>query len=204
MGYTFLIDTYETERLKTLSTWSTFTDEDLTKRPHPKDKRGRNTLEHMVHQCMGENLWFCNMLGIDVSAPPLPEQETRLEFIKRYAEDSEKRLKALQEKDDAWWEEEVKFFTVLRSRAWVVTRRIAHTAHHRGQLTMLLRILGREIYSTYGPTADTGGLMQNQAKTIYPYPSAEALIAGETDGGNSRAPLPGPGDKPCTERPDQT
>ncbi|MDR4504680.1 MAG: DinB family protein [Candidatus Scalindua sp.] len=202
MGYTFLIDTYETERMKTLSTWSTFKDEDLKRRPHPEDRRGRNALEHMVHQCMGENLWFSNMLGIDVGAPPLPEQETRLEFIKRYAEDSGKRLTALREKDDAWWEEEVKFFTVTRSRAWVVTRRIAHTAHHRGQLTMLLRILGREIYSTYGPTADTGGLMQNKAETIYPYPSVEALIAGETDGGSNRVPLPGPGDKPCTERPD--
>ncbi len=204
MGYTFLIDTYETERMKTLSTWSTFKDEDLTRRPHPQDSRGRNALEHMVHQCVGENLWFCNMLGIDVSAPPLPQQETRLEFIKRYAEDSDKRLKALKEKDDGWWEEEVKFFNVMRSRAWVVTRRIAHTAHHRGQMTMLLRISGRDIYSTYGPTADTGGLMQNNAETIYPYANVEALIAGETGGGNNKAPLPGPGDKPCTERPDQT
>ncbi|MDR4497350.1 MAG: DinB family protein [Candidatus Scalindua sp.] len=204
MGYAFLIDTYETERMKTLSTWSTFKNEDMSRRPHPKDRRGRNALEHMVHQCMSENLWFCNMLGIDVGAPPLPEKETRLEFIKRYAEDSGKRLAALREKDDTWWEEETKFFTVSRSRAWVVTRRIAHTAHHRGQLTMLLRIVGREIYSTYGPTADTGGLMQNKAETIYPYPNVETLIEGEVNGGNNKAPLPGPGVKPCTERPDPT
>mgnify|MGYP003508257463 FL=1 len=204
MGYAFLIDTYETERMKTLSTWSTFKDEDMFRRPHPKDRRGRNALEHMVHQCMSENLWFCNMLGIDVSAPPLPENETRLEFIKRYAADSGKRLAALREKDDAWWKEETKFFTVSRSRAWVVTRRIAHTSHHRGQMTMLLRMMGREIYSTYGPTADTGGLMQNKAETIYPYSSIEALIEGEAKGGNNKAPLPGPGDKPCTERPDPT
>ena len=54
---------------------------------------------------MSEDLWFRTMLGIDVHAPPLPEQETRLEFIKRYAEDSEKRLAVLQEKDEIWWEE---------------------------------------------------------------------------------------------------
>lgn len=202
MGYGFLVDTYETERLKTLGTWSTFKDKDMSRRPHPKDRRGRNAHEHMVHQCMGENLWFINMLGIDVGAPPLPANETRLEFIKQYAEDSGKRLDAMCEKDDAWWEEEVKFFNVLRSRAWVVTRRIAHTAHHRGQLTMLLRMAGREIYSTYGPTADTGGLMQNKAETIYPYSSIEELIKDEAAGGKNKAPLPGPGDKPCTERPD--
>ena len=36
MDYQFLIDTYETERIKVLSTWSTFKDEDLTTRPHPE------------------------------------------------------------------------------------------------------------------------------------------------------------------------
>ncbi len=202
MGYKFLVDTYETERIKTLSTWSTFKDEDMKRRPHPQDRRGRNAHEHMVHLCVGENMWFCNMLGIDVSAPPLPENETRLEFIKRYAEDSEKRLASLKEKNDAWWEEEVNFFNVKRSRSWIVTRRIAHTAHHRGQMTMLLRMIGREIYSTYGPSADTGGLMQNKAATIYPYKSIEALIAGEIAGGNNKTKVPGTGDKPCTERPD--
>jgi len=201
MSYEFLIDTYETERIKTISTWSTFTDPDLKVRPNPQDRRGRNALEHMVHQCVGENLWFCKMLGIDVGAPPLPEQETRLEFIKRYAEDSGKRVEVLRKNGNNWWEEEVPFFEVKRSRAWIMTRRIAHTAHHRGQLTMILRMLGREIYSTYGPSADTGGLMQNNAKTIYPYPNIEALIEGELAGGK-KAPLPGPGEKPCTERAD--
>lgn len=202
MEYNFLIDTYETERIKTLSTWSMFKDEDLRIRPRPGDRRGRNFHEHMVHQCLSENLWFCNMLGIDVGAPPLPEKEIRLEFIRRYAEDSGKRLATLKTRQKPWWEEIVPFFDVKRSRAWIMTRRIAHTAHHRGQLIIMLRLFGREIYSTYGPSADTGGLMQNNALTIYPYPSIEALIEGESAGGKAKTPLPGPGDKPCTERPD--
>jgi uncharacterized damage-inducible protein DinB len=201
MDYNFLIDTYDTERIKTLSTWSTFKDDDLLARPHPTDKRGRNALEHMVHQCMGENKWFTAMLGVDVDAPPLPAEEIRLEFIKRYAEDSGKRVEALKEKDNNWWAEEVKFFEFSKSRAWIVTRRIAHTAHHRGQQTMLLRMLGRDIYSTYGPTADTGGLQQNNAQTIYPYPDIKTLINSEMVGGD-KTMLPGPGEKPCTERPE--
>ena len=150
---------------------------------------------------MSENIWFRSMLEIDVGAPPLPKEETRLEFIKRYAEDSGKRLAALQKVDKAWWEKVVPFFDTKRSKAWIMTRRIAHSAHHRGQLTIMLRMLGREIYSTYGPSADTGGLMINNAPTISPYHSIEALIEGESKGG-AKAPLPGPGDKPCTERPD--
>lgn len=196
MRYAFLVDTYETERLKVIGAWSQFRDEDLPFRPHPSDARGRSVHEHLVHQCASEDGWFVKMLGIDVGAPPLPAVESRVEFMRRYAEDSGKRVAALREKEDAWWEEEVAFFETRRSRAWVVTRRIAHTSHHRGQLLAMLRMLGREVYSNYGPTADTGGLPANAAPTIYAYETVEDAIAGR-----GRRELPGSGDKAVTERP---
>src|SRR5581483_8676146 len=130
------------------------------------------------------------------SAQPLPSPETRLGFIQRYAEDSGKRLTALESKDDAWFEGETTFFNVKRSRAWVMVRRIAHTSHHRGQQMAMLRMLGRDLHSNYGPTADTGGLMQNHAPTIYAYPTVEALLKN-----GPKAALPGAGEKPVTERP---
>ncbi len=201
MGYDFLVDTYETERIKVVSVWSEFRDEDLAMRPRAGDPRGRSVREQMVHQCVSENLWFVNMLGIDVQAPPLPPTETRLEFIKRYAVDSGKRLEVLCAKEDAWWESATKFFDVQRPRAWVMVRRIAHTAHHRGQQMAMLRMLGRDLHSNYGPTADTGGLMQNHAPTIYGYSSLQALLESEAAGG-AKAPLPGGGGKAVTERPD--
>ncbi len=183
-----------------ISVWSEFRDEDLPVRPREGDPRGRSVREQMVHQCVSEDSWFRNMLGIDVGAPPLPKQETRWEFMTRYAEDSGKRLTVLQGKDDAWWEENAKFFDVQRSRAWVMTRRMTHTSHHRGQLMAMLRMLRRDVHSNYGPTADTGGLMQNHAPTIYAYPSLEALFEGEGAGG-AKAKLPGAGGKVVTERP---
>lgn len=201
MEYDFLIDTYDTERVKTLSVWSMFRDDDLSKRPHPLERKDRNPLEHMVHQCFSENKWFCSMFDIDLGIPPLPAEETRLEFIKRYAEDSGKRLALLRRTDKIWWEAEVDFFETRRPRSWIMVRRIAHTAHHRGEQTVLLRLLGRQVYSVYGPAADTGGLPQNGAVTIYAYPDIESLIAGEEKGG-SKTKLPGPGQKPATERPD--
>ena len=201
MEYTFLVDTYDTERLKTLSVWSMFMDDDLFIRPHPLDRRDRSPLEHMIHQCMSEDKWFCNMFDIDVGALPLPDKETRLGFIKRYAQDSEKRLAMLREKDTTWWEKEVSFFDTKRTRTWVMVRRIAHTAHHRGEQTVLLRMLGREVHSIYGPSAFTGGLPQNDALTIYAYPDIQSLIEGETKG-SLKSDLPGPGNRPCTERPD--
>jgi uncharacterized damage-inducible protein DinB len=200
MTYDFLIDSYETERLKVLSVWSEFRDEDLPVRPRDDDARGRSVHEQMVHQCVSEDTWFRTILGIDVSAPPLPDSETRVAFISRYAEDSGSRLDRLRQTDAGWWEDVVSFFDTRRSRAWVMTRRLTHTAHHRGQQLTLLRMLGRDLHSTYGPTADTGGLMQQHAPTIYAYASVDALVAGER-GGGVKAPLPGAAGRAVTERP---
>src|SRR4029078_6048508 len=134
----------------------------------------------------------------DVHAPPLPEHETRIEFMKRYAEDSGNRLTRLRQTDDRWGEEQTRFFDVERSRGWVMTRRLTHTSHHRGQQMAMLRMLGRGLHSNYGPTADTGGLMQNQGATISAYATLDALLDGE-DRGGAKCPLPAPGDKPVTE-----
>jgi uncharacterized damage-inducible protein DinB len=202
MAYAFLVETYASERVKTLSVWSMFRDEDLDVRPHPRLARDRTPREHMVHQCVSEDKWFTTMLGLDAGAPPLPAEETRLGFIRRYAEDSEKRLAHLGPQPAAWWEREVAFFDTTHSRAWIMVRRIAHTAHHRAEQTTLLRLLGRQVHSVYGPSIDTGGLPVNNAPTIYAYPDVSSLIEGEARGG-AKAPLPGPGPHPSTERPDR-
>jgi uncharacterized damage-inducible protein DinB len=170
MRYQFLLDTYETERLKVVSVWSFFRDAELSVRPHPTDTRGRSVLEQMIHQCVSEDNWFKSFFGIDVGAPPLPATQDRRGFITRYWEDSGRRLAALRARDEAFWEQEVRFFDVVRSRAWIMVRRIAHTAHHRGQQMALLRMLNHQVYSNYGPTADTG------EKVDYAYPDIETLL----------------------------
>ena len=195
--YDFLTDSYRTERLKTLSVWSQVPDTRMTFRPEP---RARTPHEHMVHQCVSEDAWMRNMLGIMLSRAALPADEGRLTFIEHYAAVSAERLAQLESKPDAWFEEETGFFDVRRSRAWVLTRRLTHSAHHRGQLTVYLRLWGQSLYSTYGPTADTGGLFQNQAQVVYRYASIDELIERERAGGDM-PPLPGPGEKSPTERP---
>ena len=194
--YAFLTDTYETERVKTLSVWSEFEDGDLSFRPAAY---ARTPLEHMVHQCMSEDVWMRTMLGIEVSRPAVPPDERRLAFLDHYAAVSAERLAALRAKRGDWWEEDAPFFEVQRARAWIFLRRLTHSAHHRGQLTVYLRLLGKPLYSTYGPTADTGGLFASGAPTIYRYGSLEALLEAEAEGGAWPA-LPGPGASPPTER----
>jgi uncharacterized damage-inducible protein DinB len=192
--YDFLVESYRTERLKTLGVWAQVPESRMDLRMEP---RARTAHEHMVHQCTSEENWMTGMLGIRVSRPPLPELETRDAFIGHYAAASAERLERLAAADDTWFETETTFFDVTRSRAWVLTRRLTHSAHHRGQLNALLRIWGEPLYSVYGPTADTGGLAANGGRVIYRFGSEKDASGAVT----AVAPaLPGPGEKSPTER----
>jgi uncharacterized damage-inducible protein DinB len=194
--YAFLVESYETERLKTLTVWSELADEDLDRRFAPNARTPR---EHMVHQCVSEDAWMRSMLGIPTVKAALPAAEDRISFIRHYADVTAERIDAIRARPSGWWQEPVAFFDVTRTRAWVFVRRLTHSAHHRGQLTLCLRLLGRPLYSTYGPTADTGGLPARGARTIYRYQSVADLVDAEDRGGRW-PPLPGPNGSP-TERP---
>lgn len=193
--FSFLVETYRTERLKTLGVWSQIPDERMGFRP---ESRARTPLEHMVHQCVSEDTWMKNMLGIVASRPALPVYETRAAFIEHYGACSAERLAILARQPDEWYGGATTFFDVTRNRAWVLTRRLAHSAHHRGQLTVYLRLWGQALYSTYGPTADTGGLFQNGARVIYRFGQP-----GGEPGDSETETLPVNAAQPVTERPDR-
>ena len=193
--YEFLVESYRTERIKTLSVWSQIPDSRMSFRPEP---RARTPHEQMVHQCLSEDAWMTKMLGIACELPSLPSEETRPAFLTHYAAASAARLARLEQQDDAWFETPTQFFDAVRSRAWVLTRRLTHSAHHRGQLTTYLRLWGEALYSTYGPTADTGGLPADGATVTYRYGSIEELLEAERTGARGNR-LSGPQGK-VTER----
>jgi uncharacterized damage-inducible protein DinB len=158
-AYIFLLDTYDTEILKIIGIWSAFPDDKLDFRPSP---RSRTALEQFEHQVQSEGRWMTTMLGID-TGDPNPAEKSKRAFIEKYRSDAARRLAALRAKPDSWWREPAAFFDVSRSHAWIFTRRMNHSAHHRGQLVVYLRLLGIAVPSVYGPTADTGG------KVIYQF-----------------------------------
>lgn len=157
--YNFLLDTYETETLKTITVWSAFPDDSMDFRPASKS---RTVLEQIEHQIQSEGGWMVKMLGID-TGDFNPKEKTKQACIGKYKTDAARRLEILRTKPDAWWRETAAFFDVSRSRAWILTRRLNHSTHHRGQLIVYLRLLGARVPSVYGPTADTGG------KVIYKF-----------------------------------
>lgn len=150
--YAFLLDTYETEILKTLGIWEAFPETAMDFRPSAKS---RSALEQMDHQIQSEGGWMVKMLGIDIGDFQ-PKEKKKRGYIEKYRGDAAKRLTILRQKPQSWWQEETKFFDVQRSRAWIFTRRLNHSTHHRGQLIVYLRLLSAKVPSVYGPTADTG------------------------------------------------
>ena len=86
--YDFLVDTYRTERLKTLSVWAQVPDDRMRARA---EHRARTPLEHMVHQCLSEDGWMRSMLGIDIARDALPADEARDAFISHYGSSGQAR-----------------------------------------------------------------------------------------------------------------
>jgi uncharacterized damage-inducible protein DinB len=110
----------------------------------------------LKHQLLSERRFFGEFLGLPepLAEQVLPEGQTPADYAERLAQLALPRLNFISSRDEKWWLEIVPFFDVERSRVWVYWRRLLHTAHHRTQLTVYLRLLGRSVPSTYGPTAD--------------------------------------------------
>ncbi|QNI31569.1 damage-inducible protein DinB [Alloacidobacterium dinghuense] len=151
--YQHLLDTYVSETNKVVSTWRIFSDADLGYKPHPKSTDVGGILKH---QLLSERRFFGEFL---VTPEPPPDQVLPATLAietacTRLVELALKRLTFFAQQDTPWWMEVVPFFDVKRQRIWVFWRRVLHTAHHRTQLTLYLRLLGKAVPSTYGPTAD--------------------------------------------------
>ena len=148
-----LLDTYASETNKVVAVWRCFAPEDLYFRPHEKSSPVREILKH---QLLSERRFFAEFVG----TPELPAEAVlpaALELkdcIERFVSLARPRLNFFAGQTAKWWMEPVPFFGVPRERIWVFWRRVLHTAHHRTQLTVYLRLLNKPVPSVYGPTAD--------------------------------------------------
>jgi uncharacterized damage-inducible protein DinB len=148
-----LADTYASETNKTASVWRKYTDADLDWRPHPHSS---TVAEILKHQLLSERRFFAEFL----SAPEPPGSEVLPPiisvdaFTRRFIELAAARLPWIARQDRGAWLTRVPFFDAERERIWIFWRRILHSAHHRTQLTVYLRLLDRRVPATYGPTAD--------------------------------------------------
>jgi uncharacterized damage-inducible protein DinB len=152
-AFQHLVDVYASEINKTASVWRAFGDGDLEWRPHPKSS---TPVGIMKHQLLSERRFFAEFLGSP--EPPgrdvLPSASTVEALTSRFVQLAAARLAWIAGQSQGDWLACVRFFDVERERIWVYWRRVLHTAHHRTQLTVYLRLLDKAVPSSYGPTAD--------------------------------------------------
>jgi uncharacterized damage-inducible protein DinB len=147
------LDTYASETNKVVSVWREFRDDDLTYRPNDRASAVGDILKH---QLLSERRFFGEFLG--APEPPakdvLPAAMSVQASWERLVALALPRLAFLAAREASWWTSRTSFFDVERTRAWIFWRRVLHTAHHRTQLAVYLRVMGRPVPATYGPTAD--------------------------------------------------
>lgn len=148
-----LVDIYAGEINKVASVWSAFAPADMPWRPHPRSMAVR---EVMKHELLSARRFFADFLGSP--EPPAaevpPAEDTPAAFRERLRALSVPRLGFIASRTAEWWIESAPFFDVVRQRIWIFWRRVLHTAHHRTQLGVCLRLLDKPVPPTYGPTAD--------------------------------------------------
>ena len=136
----------------------------LAWRPHEKSMTLAVLAGHLaeipgwVQSLMEDDLDFA---GITDYTPFIPS--TRAELLETFRRNVAALERTLGGKDDAFLAAR---FTMrngetllmqLPRHAALRTLAIHHTIHHRGQLTVYLRLLGCAVPQTYGPTADNPG-----------------------------------------------
>jgi uncharacterized damage-inducible protein DinB len=96
------------------------------------------------------------------SSVPRTVKTTRSDYLKALDEAAASAVKALQGTSDAHlatnWQLKVRGAVVQQGpRHQMIQDTFNHLAHHRGQMTVYLRLMGSKVPSLFGPSADEQG-----------------------------------------------
>ena len=154
------LDAYEREHAITMRLLRAYPSEQAELRPHEKLKTARELAYIFVQECglgiAGLNDAFGKGLT-GASSPPVPE---KWEDVLPALETAHVEFrKAFESYTDAQLHEPIKFFVAPKTMgeysrlqfAWFL---LCDQIHHRGQMSVYLRMAGGKVPSIYGPTAD--------------------------------------------------
>jgi uncharacterized damage-inducible protein DinB len=127
-------------------------------KPHPKSF----ALGHLAQLVSWMPAWIANTVSqteLDLLAAPkysFESTETLLAGFDQNVRDARAALQSAQDADFAlpWSLKRGDQVLMTLPRGVVVRQHISHLSHHRGQLTVYLRLLDVPIPPIYGPTAD--------------------------------------------------
>ena len=133
-------------------------------KPHEKSWHIGGLANHLSNIPTWQTM-VLTMDGLDLSAlPPPPEPPTEmgpiLATFDKNRQEFEAAIEAVTEEElSSTWTLSMGEHAIMSGPKAVVLRQVGvnHTAHHRGQLTVYLRLLDVPVPQTFGPTADDQG-----------------------------------------------
>ncbi|MCC6294694.1 MAG: DinB family protein [Bryobacterales bacterium] len=141
---------------------------ELAFRPHPKSVTAGQLVQHIAQLPLwGSTVFDGDELDLEPGGKPawLPKPvESVAAVLKDFDTQAQQLKQSLSQADDAAM---MSTWTLLKNGATILSMpRIAvyrsfvlkHMVHHRGQLSVYLRMLGVPVPSIYGPSADEGSM----------------------------------------------
>ena len=122
-----------------------------TWRPHDKS---RTAGELAWHIATGLHWFVADALKLQVAPKPATPPPTTAALLETFDAMTRGSLDALAKKDDAWLRTETDFFGTKLTNGGILGTQLTHEAHHRGQLTIYIRLTGGRVPAVAGPTAD--------------------------------------------------
>jgi uncharacterized damage-inducible protein DinB len=151
------LQTWDQEFQTTVKVLKAYPADKLDYKPHPKSRSARELAWNFVIE---EHIVDATLKGnIDFTAPMPPAPKTMAEIISAYEKthrDMVQKVKATSEEDLS---KTIKFPVAPKQmgdlkRSQVLWTMVMDTVHHRGQLSVYIRLAGGKVPSIYGPSAD--------------------------------------------------
>lgn len=141
-------------------------------KPHDKSME-LGPLVYMVATMIEWTGFILNMDELDIAPAaggnwPKPDLSTKEKLLEAHSASVKKAIEALKKTNDDYllntkWKLLAKGKVMMEGTRYVMIRDtvLNHLAHHRGQLTVYLRLLSASVPAIYGPTADEGREIYN-------------------------------------------
>jgi uncharacterized damage-inducible protein DinB len=150
------LSTWEQEFKTTLRVFESYPSDRLNYRPHEKSKTAHELMWTIAHE-EGEFIGGCLRGNITFRGQKPPK--TKEALIRAYKKSHAATVKKVKKAGEELFSRTIKFYVAkgkmgdvrVGDMLWLL---LHDQIHHRGQLSVYLRLVGAKVPSIYGPSAD--------------------------------------------------
>lgn len=152
------IKTREAELPITLRVLRAYPADKLDWRPHEKSKTAAELVTTFI---MEEQIVKMNVTTgvIDFAKMEMPNETTLEDMVNRYEQDFKANNELVKNLSDQAWQEQISWGGRPMARSQALWIPVMDAVHHRGQMSVYIRMAGGLVPSIYGPSADDNGGM---------------------------------------------